>query len=632
MSQSKNVIITGATGYIGQNLIPLLLDCDYKITAIGRDVNKAKKFKWYNRVKFKKIDIKKNFKSINIKPGTGLIHLAWDGLSNYKSILHSESRDWSYNLIEFLISKGLSKVLITGTCLEYGLTNGLKKSSMKTLPSSEYSREKELLRNQILNLRQKYSFNFQWARLFYIYGNNQNSNTLFSQLEEAIKKKRLTFNMSPGDQIRDYLHINEVIRQLLGLYSSDKEGVYNICSGKPEIIKRMVEKNIKQSKSNLKLNFGYYPYNDYEPNKFWGQRDLGETVLLPSLPNAPLREKDNKKYLAPVTLEFNTKLKFLENKSFNVDLINYSKNYENSQAFSNKFRTHMLEVLELLKKNFAKNSRIIEIGCGQGDFLEMVQSDGYFKIRGYDASYNGRNKLIKKKYLNKNTKLKADLVVLRHVLEHIAKPYDFLLMLKKIFGKTKIFIEVPNYDWIVSNQSFFDITYEHVNYFSKKALTEIFHKRRSKSNLIFDGQYQYILSSLNDLNQNFDKLYKSNHWKSKSIRSIFPKMINKIKYLDKISKNSSIYIWGAATKGCLFLSHCSNLGIIINRVKFAIDQNPNKVGKYLQGSMVKIETKKKFFRNVKPNDLLLISNPNYRDEIIKEIRDLNIKNIIIKNL
>ena len=71
---------------------------------------------------------------------------------------------------------------------------------------------------------------------------------------------------------------------------------------------------------------------------------------------------------------------------------------------------------------------------------------------------------------------------------------------------------------------------------------------------------------------------------------------------------------------------------IINKVKFAIDQNPNKVGKYLQGSMVKIEAKKKFFKSVKPNDLLLISNPNYRDEIIKEIRDLNIKNIIIKNL
>ena len=82
----------------------------------------------------------------------------------------------------------------------------------------------------------------------------------------------------------------------------------------------------------------------------------------------------------------------------------------------------------------------------------------------FDASQAGNNPAIER-YLNENEKSNRLSEVLRHVRTR-SNPYKFLSMLKTVFCNAKVYIEVPNYDWIVANKTFFDITYEHVNYFS----------------------------------------------------------------------------------------------------------------------------------------------------------------------
>ena len=63
----KKVIVTGATGFIGQNLIPYLLEKNYDITAVSRSPEKAKRFKWFSKVKFIKADINKLYKKFGWK-------------------------------------------------------------------------------------------------------------------------------------------------------------------------------------------------------------------------------------------------------------------------------------------------------------------------------------------------------------------------------------------------------------------------------------------------------------------------------------------------------------------------------------------------------------------------------------
>ena len=264
--------------------------------------------------------------------------------------------------------------------------------------------------------------------------------------------------------------------------------------------------------------------------------------MLPSLPNAPLQSIDDKTSLAPMRLRKNDELQFMENEAFDSRLIDY-KFYENNQSHSIRFKKHMKEVFSLIANELKVGDKIVEVGCGKGDFVEMVQNDGRFEVIGFDAAYDGENASIETRYLTDKDHIKADMVVLRHVLEHIHKPFDFLEMLYNVFGNAAIYIEVPNLDWILENQTFFDITFEHVNYFSPQSIKNLFEKAKSKHGLFFENQYQYIIGDISNLNQNFRFQYNEGSWQYKSFKNLFPRMLQKIQNMDDIAK-VNLFIFG----------------------------------------------------------------------------------------
>jgi nucleoside-diphosphate-sugar epimerase len=169
---------------------------------------------------------------------------------------------------------GVRQVLITGTCFEYGFQSGPIASTATPSPNNPYAVAKDSLRQQLEFLSKEHSFTFQWTRLFYMYGKGQNPKSVLSQLDTAIENKDATFNMSGGEQLRDYLPIEAVAQQLLDLFESSRGGTFNICSGNPISVRRLVEEQINKLGSTIKPNLGYYPYPDYEPMSFWGVRDI----------------------------------------------------------------------------------------------------------------------------------------------------------------------------------------------------------------------------------------------------------------------------------------------------------------------------------------------------------------------
>ena len=276
MSLRNEVIVTGATGFIGQHLVPLLLKNGKKVLAISRDIKKAKSFEWFDDVHFVPTALSEGTKHLEISQGMSLIHLAWSGLPNYKSTFHFERNlPESYNFIKECISEGVSHVLVTGTCLEYGLKSGSIASNIKPCPNNPYGLAKDMLRQQLEFLSNENPYCFKWARLFYMYGKGQSPNSILSQLDKAIDNGDAAFNMSGGEQLRDYLPIEALVKQLYDLHESKINGNFNICSGRPISIRRLVEERIKERSADIALNLGYYPYTDYEPMAFWGIRDVG---------------------------------------------------------------------------------------------------------------------------------------------------------------------------------------------------------------------------------------------------------------------------------------------------------------------------------------------------------------------
>ena len=275
MFKSKKVIVSGATGFIGQHLIPILLKDGYEVLAISRSQKRAETLPWFKDVKFVSYDFHSDQQITEVEGFRGLIHLAWQDLPNYDSSIHvKKNLPCSYRFIDSLIDKGVNQVLIAGTCFEYGLKSGAISSSSTTEPTTQYAIAKDTLRKKLSLLSLNKDFNLQWARIFYMFGKGQNSNSIISQLDFAIKNNQKVFHMSGGEQLRDYLPVEKASEKLSNLYKSGNKGIFNICSGKPISIRNLVESYIEKKNSNIIPKYGYYPYSVYEPMQFWGIQNI----------------------------------------------------------------------------------------------------------------------------------------------------------------------------------------------------------------------------------------------------------------------------------------------------------------------------------------------------------------------
>ena len=266
----KVVSITGSTGFIGSHLLKEINKENFKINLLSR-----KKIKINNKKNtYISFDLDNKYNNCFKKIGSPnvLIHLAWGGIPNYTSKYHlKEELKKQYIFLSSCIKNGLKNLIITGTCLEYGDINGRLNENMIEKPKIAYAKAKHKLYKKIIKLKKKYNFNLVWARVFYVYGENSTHKTIYSELKEAINNNQKFFNMSPGDQIRDYIHISELIKILILFTKLHKDiGIINICSGKKLMLKTIVKNWIKKNKSLIKINTGYYKYNTYEPKNIIG--------------------------------------------------------------------------------------------------------------------------------------------------------------------------------------------------------------------------------------------------------------------------------------------------------------------------------------------------------------------------
>ena len=352
-------------------------------------------------------------------------------------------------------------------------------------------------------------------------------------------------------------------------------------------------------------------------------KNLFKKFNYPVLTNLRFK-KIKKKYLtAKIKIVLIKKNNFYYNSIFNEKIIKYDKSYNNDQNSSKAFRDHLNIVLKIILKYFKKNNSIIEIGCGKGFFFKLLEKN-FQKIRGFDSTYVGNNRNIKKRYVNKNDIIKEDLIILRHTLEHIPNHYNFLKLIKKISTNNPyILIEVPDFDWIKKNQVFFDITYEHVNYFTKKTFKELFNNKAKIKN-VFKGQYLLVLAKINDLNLDYNKNLDK---KIINFNRLFPDLKKKIDKI-KLIKND-IFVWGGGAKALMFLCYLKYFSpITLNKVKFIIDIDKKKTNRYLQIVNKLIISPKEMFKKINLNDTIFVVNSNYLEEIKKYCN----KNIYNKNI
>lgn len=268
------VLLTGHSGFIGQSILKLLLKKKIKLS-----VTKYNNLSIPEEKKITVIDLKKKFL---IKDFDLVIHTAWENLDNYNSKQHIKKiLPSNIKFLTKLIKKGAKNLVILGTCFEVGDCSGEIDEKIKLKPKTKYGLAKKKLLFKLLSIKKKYNFNLTWIRIFYLYGQTQRNKSLFKQIQIASKNKnQKIFEMTSGNQIRDYLHVDKLSKKIISISFLKKNlGIINVCSGKPISVKKLVLKWKKRFKWDIEFSFGNKEQKKYEPLNFWGSTKKFKNVL-----------------------------------------------------------------------------------------------------------------------------------------------------------------------------------------------------------------------------------------------------------------------------------------------------------------------------------------------------------------
>lgn len=269
---TKKILIIGASGNLGKILLKFLIKkklvnitATYNRNKININANNLSIIK-FNYKNF--INSKIDYSSFDI-----IFFMPWVSLTDYHSPNHIKESKLQYNFLEFVIKRGIKNLIIPGSCLEYSYTNNSHNENDECIPITHYGKGKLALLNSLTKLQQNYKFNLTWYRLFFLYGFGT-TRGVFSSLINASNSTNIDFPMSSGLQIRDFMHIDEVISIIYTLAINNRNnGIVNICSGNKITLLEHINSWIFEYNININLIRNKYPIPDYEPFTFVGNRN-----------------------------------------------------------------------------------------------------------------------------------------------------------------------------------------------------------------------------------------------------------------------------------------------------------------------------------------------------------------------
>jgi hypothetical protein len=340
----------------------------------------------------------------------------------------------------------------------------------------------------------------------------------------------------------------------------------------------------------------------------------------------PTREEALAAPRGDIELAFCPACGLIHNVAFDPALVRYSGAYENSLSFSPRFGRYAAALARrLVQRHGLHGKSIIEIGCGDGTFLAMLQRIGGNSCIGFDPGLDAGRCVApgpgltfrKEPYTQAHARLPADLICCRQVLEHIADPLAFLRQIALTIGRRQasLFCEVPNALYTLRDEGIWDIIYEHCSYFTADALAGLFMRAGFEPSGVTEAyRRQFIVldayvaggsggrvwcgDNTPRLVREFGHAYevKLNLWRQR---------------LSRLRKQGArVVSWGAGSKGVTFLNA---LGISHEQIPYVIDVNPRKHGLYVPVTGQQIVGPEILSQHAP--DVVIVMNPIYQREI-----------------
>jgi SAM-dependent methyltransferase len=340
---------------------------------------------------------------------------------------------------------------------------------------------------------------------------------------------------------------------------------------------------------------------------------------------------------------------FVFNRAFDPTLLAYGDRYDNSQTFSPAFDGYVDELVDhlIVDKN-VQGCSVVEVGCGKGEFLRKLiqRKDTGNTGHGFDPAYigpdvdcDGRIQFHRQFYDAECSQIPADVVVSRHVIEHVPEPRKLLISIREALRDSpdaRVFLETPCVEWILRNQVAWDFFYEHCSLFTAESLS----RAASESGFdvtsvrhVFGGQYLWLeatpiaseaLDAASPAAEPGLKVAELTRMASDFGET---ELRRNSAWVDRIQSDSwsgGLALWGAGAKGVTFANLVDPRRQFINCL---VDVNPNKQGHFLPGTghpIVSPESLKE--RGIRT---IVVLNPNYCDEIRAQLLKINLPVTVI---
>jgi nucleoside-diphosphate-sugar epimerase len=263
------VLVTGAAGFIGRAVVSRLLADGHEVAAADRSGDALRGLAGAHaglRVAALDLAHRDQISALleSFRPA-GIIHLAWyaDPTDYLTSHANLASLSMTATVAEEALAAGCRKLVLTGSCVEYALRDRLLVETDPADPRTLYAAAKHAAWHVVRALCAASDAELSWARIFHLHGPQEDPRRIISWVAKQLRSGA-PIELTDGTQVRDHLHVADVAAGLVALLAPGASGIYNVCSGEPVSLRRVLETVAEIVGGKELLKFGARPHRSNE--------------------------------------------------------------------------------------------------------------------------------------------------------------------------------------------------------------------------------------------------------------------------------------------------------------------------------------------------------------------------------